>query len=1014
VAAIRFRLLGPVTTIVDGRAYSLPRAQTRGLFAYLLLNADRPVSVDAAIDALWRGAEPSTARSQIHAAIATIRRELARVGEPEAIVGAPFGYQAGIEPERVDALAFGHGLQRALADDVVGVDRADRLRKVLAGWGGPPLQDATGAFVEAERARLIGLRLTAIEELAEVDLSLGRAVEVAAHLTSLVGEQPLRERLRARLMLALYQCGRAAEALDVFRAGRTILVAELGIEPGPELQSMHERILNRDPDLTVPAVPTGQGPSRPGPRQLPAPAQLFTGRVMELAELDKIHDASTVVITAIDGMAGVGKTALAVQAAHQMIDRYPGGQLFLDLHGYTQGVAPVEPTVALEWMLRSLGVAGDGIPADLDQRAALYRSQLAEQRMVIVLDNAATEEQVQPLLPGAPGCVVLVTSRRRLAGLDQTHVLSLGTLPVADAVVLLRHSADERRMASEPAELLEELVELCGRLPLAIRIAAARLRSHPAWDLEHLVRRLRDQQRRLVELAAGRRSVIAALDLSYQDLDTDQQRTYRRLGLHPGPDIDVYAAAALLDAPLTVAGRLLDELQEAHLLQEPVASRYRFHDLTRAHAARVAAQNQTDGSLDRLLDYYVHTAAAAMDAAYPYERERRPRVPATQTPGPVLSGPALALAWLHDELANLLAAARYATEHEQPTHLLHLSTLLYRHLRTHGHYHDAEMLHQQALTTARATGHKAGELEALVRLGHTHRMQGRSEEALDHHQQALRLAVKIGHRPAELDALVGLGTVHRRQGRYGQAVDNLALALQLARAAGDRTGELEALIGLGHICVVRGAYEQATDHFGQALQLARLAGHQGAELDALTGLGYIHRLHGRHEPAADRFQETLRLARAIGSRNGEQQALNGLGWIYRMQGRYEQATEHYQMLLELAHESGNRNWQFEAWQGLGRLYHATGHFDAALTHHSRALALAIELNQPGDQARGHDGLAHAHHALGDGEAAQTHWQHALDILGRLGTDHTDGGETTASAIRAQLARRGHDGTRDGP
>jgi tetratricopeptide (TPR) repeat protein len=401
--------------------------------------------------------------------------------------------------------------------------------------------------------------------------------------------------------------------------------------------------------------------------------------------------------------------------------------------------------------------------------------------MVIVLDNAATEAQVAALLPGAPGCVVLITSRRQLVGLDCTHTLALDTLPLPDAVALLRQTAGESRLTGQPPELAAELVELCGRLPLAIRIAAARLRSHPAWNLEHLTQRLRDQQHRLVELEAGQRSVTTALDLSYQDLNADLQRLYRRLGLHPGPDIDPHATAALLDASLQEAGRMLEQLLEAHLLQEPVAWRYRFHDLTRAHAAHTATRDETeDGryqAVDRLLDYYRHTAAVAMDAAYPYERERRPQVPPTRTPCPTLPDPPAALDWLDGELPNLLAAARYANEHARPAHLLHLSTILHRHLRTRGHYPDAETLHQQALTTACATGNQAAEIEALNGLGHIHRLQGRHTPATNHYQQALQLARTTGQRAAELDALASLGHIHRLQGRYEQATNHYQQAL---------------------------------------------------------------------------------------------------------------------------------------------------------------------------------------------------------------------------------------------
>jgi tetratricopeptide (TPR) repeat protein/transcriptional regulator with XRE-family HTH domain len=749
------------------------------------------------------------------------------------------------------------------------------------------------------------------------------------------------------------------------------------------------------------------GPSQHVPRQLPGPPQSFTGRATELANLEKIHDASTVVVTAIDGMAGVGKTALAVQAAHRMVERYPDGQLFIDLHGYTDDVAPVQPGEALERLLRSLGVPGERIPADLDERAALYRSRLADQRMLIVLDNAATETQVTPLLPGAPGCLVLITSRRRLAGLDSTHTLSLDTLPAADAIMLLRQTAGDSRLAGQAPHLMAILVELCGWLPLAIRIASARLRSHPAWDLAYLARRLRDQQHRLVELEAGQRSITVALDLSYQDLDADLQRAYRLLGLHPGPDIAPHAAAALVGCTLSAAGRLLEQLLEAHLLEELVPGRYRFHDLTRAHAAHAATADETEHAarraLDRLLDFYRYTAAVAMDAAYPYERERRPEVPPAQTPGPELSG-AAALSWLDDELPNLLAAAGYATEHDRPLHLLRLSTTLHRHLRNHGHYYDAVSLHHQALTIARATGQHAAELDALVGLGHIHRLQSRYGPAFDDFRRALRLARATGNRPGESDALIGLGHVHMHQGRYEQATDHYQQALQLARADDHGAGrELDARVGLGIVHRRQGRHEQATDHYRQALRLARATRNRPGEMDALIGLGHIQRRRGRHEQASDHYQQALQLARDTGNHNGELQALTGLGQIHRMQGRYEQASDDYQRLLDRAHQSDSRNWQFEALQGFGRLHHATGHPHAALTHHNQALALATELGQPGDQARAHDGLAHAHHALHQPELARAHWRQALDTLTRLRTDHTDDEETTAPAIRDHLA-----------
>jgi DNA-binding SARP family transcriptional activator/tetratricopeptide (TPR) repeat protein len=1017
---MRLGILGPLQVVDGERTTAVAGRNLRILLAVLLCQPNRAVSAAALLEAIWCDAPPRTAGKNLHVYVHRLRQALGA----DRVLTYPHGYGFAVGPGELDADTF----DRLTGEAAEAAGRADLvagrslLDQALGLWRGPALADLDDVPALAETtARLNEQRWNAFEDLMEIELALGLHARVAATLEGLVVQHPLRERMRGQLMVALYRSGRQADALAHYHAGRDALVNELGVEPAERLQNIHLSILRgvdpglervapqpAKPDRGSPAdSPVSGQPSRHVPRQLPAPSQLFTGRVTELGDLGTIHDASTVVITAIDGMAGVGKTALAVQAAHQMADRYPDGQLFIDLHGYTHGVAPVEPGDALDRILRSLGVAGERIPVDVDERAALYRSWLADRRMVIVLDNAATEAQVTPLLPGAPGCVVLVTSRRRLAGLDQTHTLSLDTLPAADAAALLRNTAGESRLAGQPPDVVAELVELCGLLPLAVRIAAARLRSHPTWDLSHLARRLRDRQHRLVELAAGQRSVTAALDLSYQDLNADLRRMYRLLGLHFGADIEPYAAAALLDASMLEAGRLLEQLLEAHLLQEPVPGRYRFHDLVRAHAAQTAARDETDDgrrvAVDRLLDYYRHTASVAMDTVYPYERDRRPPVAPVHTPQPVLSAAEPALSWLDIELSNLLTAATFATEHDRSAHLWQLSAILHRHLRSHGQYHDAVTLHQQALTTARATGDQAAELEALNGLGHIHRLHGRYEQASDDHGHALRLARATGHRAAELNALNGLGHTHRKQGRHERASHHYRQALPLARAIGDHTGELDALVGLGHYHLLRGRHERAVEHLYQTLRLARAIGHHVGEVNALNSLGNVHRRQGLHERAADSYQQAAQLARVNGNRVGERAALAGLGYVRRMQGQYEQASDHFQRLLDLALESGDRNYQFEAWQGLGRLRHDTGNPEAAITHHHQALTLATELGQPDDEARAHDGLARAHHTLHRHERARTHWQHALDIFTRLGTDFTDEEETTAAAIRDRLA-----------
>jgi tetratricopeptide (TPR) repeat protein/transcriptional regulator with XRE-family HTH domain len=787
-----------------------------------------------------------------------------------------------------------------------------------------------------------------------------------------------------------------AAALDLSEAEQAALAAAARWTP-TEAAASDERAV--PPGTAASSVPDGV------PRQLPAPPPGFTGRVAELADLHGVRDAATVVITAIDGMAGIGKTALAVHAAHRLARHYPDGQLFLDLHGYTEGVAPVEPGDALERVLRALGVPGAQIPDGLEDRAALYRSRLADRKMLVVLDNAASEEQVAPLLPGAAGCLVVVTTRRRLVGLDHTRTLSLDVLPQPDAIELFARTA-----AVDDDASVAEVVELCGRLPLAIRIAAARLRSRPSWTATHLAARLRDLQERLGELEAGSRSVTATLDLSYLQLAPDVQRAYRLCGLHPGTDLDLYAAAALVDTAVREAERLISELLETHLVQEPVPGRYRFHDLVRAHATATATRDNSEpdrrAALTRLLGHYAHTASIATDVVYPHDRERHPHLPPADTPTPDLSGSTAATAWLDTQLPNLLATAHCATSHDWPDHIVHLSGALARYLRDRGRLTDAETLHSLALAAARGAGYRAGALSALTDRGEARRLQGRHEQAVSDLKQALEIARAIGDRSSEPEVLRHLSDLHSLQGRYELAAEHLAQALDITRETGNRSGEGEVLRSLGYVRLKQGRYEDGIKNLAQAREIARAIGNPTGELAALLGLAWFHRYQDRREQAIATFEQALDLARAIGNRNGELGAMIGLGWGHRVQGRYAQAADLYREMLELAQQVGSRNCQFEAFQGMGRLQLAAGRPHEALVSHGQALDLADELGQASDQAKAHDGLAHAHHALHHLDDARRHWQRALDILTGLGVDHSEDKETTATAIRAHLADLG--------
>jgi DNA-binding SARP family transcriptional activator/Tfp pilus assembly protein PilF len=992
------------------------RRKQRLALAVLLLHANRAVSAEVLLDALWADKAPSSARANLQSYISDLRRLLntEEPAGPSRLRRVRAGYLLRVSPDELDIMVFerlaAEG-RKELAQQRHAI-AAQRLARALALWRGAVLEDLPLPDVlRPEVDRLEQLRLAALEDSVEARLAVEEPEVLTADLTALTAAHPLRERLWAQLMLALYRCDRQAEALAAYQRVYRLLDEELGVQPGQALQRLHQQVLSADAALTPSATTVHpRGSPKVVPRQLPTPPQMFTGRLPELAALDRVVDASTVVITAIDGMGGIGKTALAVHWAHQVAGRFPDGQLYVDLHGFTAGVPPVEPADALDRLLRDVGVPGERIPAGLDQRAALWRSQLADRRMLIVLDNAATEAHVQPLLPGAAGCLVVVTSRRRLTALESTSVVSLDTLPPADAVELFARTADRPELTtdtSEPAAELVEVVELCGRLPLAIRIAAARLRHRRAWTVADQAVRLQNLGTRLAALDDGQRGVHATLHLSYQHLSAEAQRLYRLLGCHPGPEIDPYAATALTGGRLDEVGRLLDGLADDHLLQEPTPGRYRFHDLVRAHAADSARSDDSEAhrraALDRLLAYYRHAAATAMDKVYPYERQRRPTIPPANTPTPELTHRRQADRWLDTELTNLLAITQHAAEHGDAEQTCQLSTILDRHLLTRGWYGDAERLQQHALTLARHFGNRQAEMSALHSLGRVNRMLGRHEQAGDYYRGALRIAQDTGDHLCELYALTGLARVHWMLGQHEEAGGHFTRALRIAQDTGDRLGEADALMGLGRCHKRMGDYQQAADHYERAALIARETDDPRGELRALAGLGRVYSMLGQYEQAVYQFDRALPIAQDTGDLVEQLQPLTGLAEAHRMAGRNGEAERCYQRVVDLAHQLGIRNWQYEALQGLGRLHYANGYPDRALTHHEQALRLATALDQPADLARAHDGLAHAYRALHRLDSAREHWQHALDILTSLGVEQSEDSEASVPNIRDHLA-----------
>jgi len=735
--------------------------------------------------------------------------------------------------------------------------------------------------------------------------------------------------------------------------------------------------------------------ARPPRRQLPADTALFTGRDAELDRLLALAGQAgsggspgTVVISAIDGMGGIGKTALAIRAAHRLAGRYPDGQLFIDLHGFTQGTAPRDPGDALATLLSGLGVSPGQMPADLAARAALYRDRLAGTRTLILLDNAADEAQVRPLLPAASTCLVLVTSRRRLKALDDALPLPLDVLPPDEAVALLRKAA---RLDDHPQDdpLLEQAAELCGHLPIALLIAAAMLRAGgKAWDVAMLTGRLAARQpgRELAGYTDETRSLESVFDLSYRHLPEDQRLLFRRLGLLPGPEIDAYAAAALLDADAEQAGRLLQRLSDHSLLTGASPGRYRPHDLIRSHARTLAAtldpEPEREAAQDRLLHYYAYTAQAA---SLPIARLPRPapRGPAPAC-APGLAGPEAARAWLRAEYPNLQAAHAHASTRALDGHAIALAAGLAEILQTDGPWTRALDIHQAAADAAERRQQPEARATALTDLGRMQYQTGDYPGAADTHTRALDISRQAGNRLGEANALTNLGRIRYMRENLPAGAGALAQALEIYRQIGNRLGEANALNHLGHMRQKAGDYPEAANALLEALEISRQAGHRIGEAGALNYLGRVLHATGDYPGAAAALTQALEIYRQAGHRLGETGALCYLGQVRYGTGDFPGAADAQARALEILRSAGDRTDESWVLNHYAAAIAAAGDRPRALALYQQALAMHRELNMPAEEALSLEGIAGHHLATGNSAQGTEHLRQALQIYQRLG------------------------------
>ncbi|MFJ9847881.1 BTAD domain-containing putative transcriptional regulator [Streptomyces sp. NPDC101150] len=983
------KVLGPLELSVAGRQATPRGARERKLLALLAVNANSIVATERIADALWES-PPSSARQQIHNVVGALRRTLNPAGDLELFTDSS-GYQLNVPVEAVDVLRFRSAVKGAESAEQQGwLDDAVRLLDEALGlWRGSALNGLDGSVLTNTATLLDAQRLAAVERWAELHLQLGRVVPVVASLKEILAEHPLQEPLRALLMKALYQSGRQAEAMTVFDDGRRLLAQELGLDPGTHLREAHRQILHGEP-ATSAELRNPLAEDRPEQRYernadsrsfLPRDIAEFTGREDELRRLlDQPIEPNTPSISVIDGMGGVGKTSLVVHLAHLLADDYPDGQFFVDLAGFSAEAESLSPMQALNLLLRFDGMAPELIATDLEERSAQWRSSLAGRRVLILLDNAADAAQVRPLLPGSAGSLVLISSRRRMVALEGAAALSLDIMTESDAVLLFRRIAGPERVAEE-LEAVGSAVELCGYLPLAIQIAAARLRQRSSWRVSHLVDQLRDYEARARILAAGDRDVMNIVAWSYHHLTERQQRLLGLLSLHAGPDFDTRAVAALTGLQVHQTEADLDKLFELNLLKQHVADRYHMHDIVRDCSRRLldetSGRAEAADAVGRLTDYYLWSVSSwcgllsKTSLRFTPEVARRPEAArsATDTKD--------AMRMLETEFRNIVMALRLAADFELHTRVWQMVRTLQPYLSALNYSGESEALFELGRLAARADKSLAGEAACLAGLAGVRRIHGSLAEAVQLNERALELSRQAEDFVGEVAQLTNLGLVHWTARSLNKALECYGEALRGARELEDRQLQADLINNLAIISHELGRDEEALRYFMEARALDKQSAVPHAEAATLNNIGFVSVVLGDREGAAASYKESLELSRAASIERSEALALVGLCIVRRGLGESSTAIACGRAALDLARRTSTYDVEAQALNALGDVYACDGELTMAEQIFQQALKVASAHDSARYVAHAQEGLAHVASLRGDVRKALEHWKAAL-------------------------------------
>ncbi|MET0234200.1 MAG: BTAD domain-containing putative transcriptional regulator [Kibdelosporangium sp.] len=917
--AVELRVLGDVEAWIEDQRIEVGHARQQCVLAVLVMTANRIVTVDQLLERVWsQHPHPPQRRQVLRTYLSRLRMRLSPAGV--AIERRPNGYILLADPDSVDVLHFHHLVAQArAADDERALELFDQA---LGLWRGEPFAGLTTPWLDSVRTGLQGERLAAQLDHVDVALRRGRHTSLLPALSTLASENPMDERVAEQLMLALYRAGRQADALAHYQHTRRHLAEELGTDPGPQLQQLYRRILTNDstliPVATTPAS-AGAG-SQVVPRQLPAAPWPFTGRTDHLATLTGTLDhRGTVVICAIHGTGGIGKTWLALAWAHRHLDQFPDGQLFADLRGFSPDSEPMAPAAAIRGFLDALGVDPGHIPLDPQAQTGLLRSLVAHKRMLIVLDNAADAEQVMPLLPGEDSCTVIVTSRRTLTGLitrHGAHHLALDTLTDDEARALLCRRLGAARVAAEP-QAVAELVGLCGGLPLALGIIAGRAHTHPRVPLAEFAADLRGLGLGALEDDDPATGLTSVLSWSYRALTTQQQVVFGLLGIAPGPDISLPAAAGLTGLPPAQTAKVLRGLQETSLLDRDTRGRYSMHDLIRHYATDIAHQLAEDtrtAALRRVVDFYLHTAFAADRLLEPHRHQLLDPPEPRGHPHPLPDAPT-ALVWFETEHACIVAAQHTAATHHWHQAVWQLAWALNTFHAWQGHRHDRLAVWQSGLSAAEHLHSPATRTAAQRLLGSAYADLGRHDEAIEHLYEALTLAEHHQDHTNLAYAHRMLGWAWKRRGDDRRALEHATHALSIYRTLDNPVWEARALNAVGWYTAQLGDHDHARDHCQAALTLFRRHNDTDGEATALDSLGYIDHHAGRHEQAIRHYQQALTLVRDLGNTYQVADSFEGLGHPHAALSQHDQARTVWREALELYRNQG-RNEDAERIQRL--------------------------------------------------------------------------------------------------